>query len=356
MKKLLLLIPFACCGLLANAQITITMADLASGGSMIYQSNDTTPTISVGSTGASQTWNMVALSTDFVDTLNFSNPTWVPDDTTFPASNLVLSFGTNQQYGYLTKNSSGLSLLGNIADNVDIGTGTPTRIVQTNTPAEMLITFPSTYNTSFNSNLTTQAQFYYGQDPGVGVTVDSIRYKSDISKTVLCDAWGNLSTPLGTFAVLRYNELKYQTDSAFGYVNGFGWIFFQEQRDTIVKYTWWSNNIGFPLVEAEMTGLTASVETVKWLQALPAVGIDENSALSARLAYPNPASSLISINTGGAALLEVFDMSGRLVGSETVTKDITQLNLDNYANGLYTYSLSSKEKVKVAQGKFTVAK
>ena len=75
----------------AGAQITITQSDLTGTFTVLHQVNDSTPTVSVGSAGASQTWNMAALNTSYVDTLSFSDLASVPDNTTFPSSNLEIA-------------------------------------------------------------------------------------------------------------------------------------------------------------------------------------------------------------------------------------------------------------------------
>jgi hypothetical protein len=354
MKKYLLLfscLPFAA----ANAQITITSADVAVASNVIYQSVDTMPSVSAGSAGASQSWNMSVLNTHSVDTLGFQNLGWVPDQTTFPTSNLVMQYGYAYQYAYIINNSTGMTTVGSLAE-VDLGNG-PTIIKQVNSPAEKLATFPSTYNTSFSNNFTQTTQFYYGMDPGIGFTVDSVRQVSQIEKTSLCDAWGNITTPLGTFPALRFKEVKASLDSTFGYIAGFGWVPFEGVEDTTETYVWWANGVGFPLVQTEMDRTDGSVARATWLQAMPAVGIDESSAASASIAYPNPASSVITISTLVAAdLATVYDAQGRLVAELSVNNGNVSIGLEDFSAGLYTYSILDKNKGVLSHGKFTVSK
>src|ERR1043165_4026159 len=54
----------------ANAQITITISDIASPTTIINQAQDTMPATSlIGSSGVNQTWNMSSLAQHTIDTL-----------------------------------------------------------------------------------------------------------------------------------------------------------------------------------------------------------------------------------------------------------------------------------------------
>lgn len=358
-KHLLLLTTFVAGAMGMNAQITITTADVVVPNKLIYQSIDTVPTVSAGSAGTSQTWNMSTLQTMTVDTMNFISPSWTGDVTSFPSANLAIQIGYAPQYGYALNSSTGLTALGNRAE-IDFGgsCGGPSVIRQYNTPAEILINFPANYSSSFNNNFVSDATFCFGLDPGIGFVVDSARQKSVVSKTNTCDAWGNITTPLGTFATLRFYEVRYQTDSLFGYISGFGWTFFQETVDSSKKYIWWANSVGFPIVETEVDWTTGAVTRAQWLQALPVTGVNEYASATPVLVYPNPAQDVLNIHLDASKVgsIRIYDIAGRMIEELNVRTDQETINTSKYSNGMYTYSVLGKKNEHLNRGKFTVAK
>ncbi len=357
MKKSLLSIAIVCFGLLsASAQITITTADVAAPSKIIYQETDTLPTISIGAPGAtSQTWNMLALKTGTKDTLSFLNANWVPN-ASFPTANLALKQGYQTNYSYLINSGAGLFSLG-LAASVDFGSGL-TPIKQISSPAEKLMVFPATYNTSFTNNFTTTTPtFYININPGI--QIDSARGKSVVQKTALVDAWGSITTPLGTYNVIRSKEIRINHDTMDALIPPFGWQNgAQKASDSVVTYTWWANGIGFPIVTATMDSTGLGVKSVQWLQSLPITGINEVASSVNVNVYPNPAENELNISIDGLKTesIQVFDITGRLINSYSVQNNYALINTTTFANGIYTYSIIGKENAVLNRGKFTVAK
>jgi hypothetical protein len=229
MKKQLLILSCICLGIVGvNAQITITSADVAIPGHIIYRATDTIHnSVFVGPAGASQTWNFGGLLQPQLDTLSFLAYGWMPNAHFSAASianadsaGLVGKLGWQTAYSYMINSNTGLYTLGNYAMVAPPG-GTPVPANQINTPSETLMQFPATINTTYTNNYTSFANFYVGQTITVGgipFQVDSARQKSIVRKTVLIDAWGNLTTPLGTFPVIRSKETVVRTDSADAFI------------------------------------------------------------------------------------------------------------------------------------------
>ena len=156
----------------------------------------------------------------------------------------------------------------------------------------------------------------------------------------------------------RFEEIKHQTDSIFGYISGFGWTFAQETIDSTKKYTWWANSVGFPLVETTMDWTTGNVSRATWLQALPVTGIYEYTGATEVNTYPNPAQNELNImlNSAEVARVEIFDIAGRYLKKVEVTGDLTSININDYSNGMYIYQVIGKNNSLLNKGKFTVAK
>ncbi len=356
MKKLLLTTSaIVAITLFAKAQITVTTADIASPTKVIYQANDTMPTVSVGSFGTSQTWNMSALNTHSTDTMTFISYAWAPNSN-FSTSNLVAKQGWQNAYVYLTNNASGLTVQGS-SGSQDFGAG-PVTINQINSPSEILMNFPGTYLTAFTNNyMTNTPAFYFGIDPGIGFVIDSVRQHSEVKKTVLVDGWGSLTTPLGTYNVLRAEETIVRYDTTDAYLFGTWNDAILTSADSTTGYSWWANGVGFPLVSIKLDSLS-NIKQTQWLQALPAVGINEQSNATTVLVYPNPAQNQINftVESSKVGAIQVMDITGRMIDYIVVSNDNVAINTSLFANGVYSYALVGKDNVILNRGKFTIAK
>ena len=71
-------------------------------------------------------------------------------------------------------------------------------------------------------------------------------------------------------------------------------------------------------------------------------GVDEthNNALKVAVAYPNPGKDVLNIRTGlKDALVEVYDMNGRLVYRQDVTENVTAINTTDWSEGSYVWKV-----------------
>ena len=359
MKKTLLIISSLLVVITGSkAQITISSNDITIPTHLVYQAIDSVHTgISVGSAGANQTWNMSTLAQSSKDTLTFESYAWAPN-ANFPNANLVIKQGWSAQYQYAVNSSSSLSFPGS-AGILNLF-GYPTQVTQTSTPAEIFVPYPYTYNSSFSNNYKSFAKFYYGHDPGVGIVLDSVRDRITYKKSGVVDAWGSLTTPLGTFNVIRSKETKVKHDTIdVYYVIGLGaWHNdAQDSMDSTTTYTYWANGIGFPLASATMDS-TGAVKSVQWLTTLPALGVSEYTALSNETVYPNPAQNEINFvaDASKQKAIQLFDVTGRLIDTYSVLDEKTTINTSNFANGVYFYSIIGKDNSILTRGKFAITK
>ncbi|MBL0330782.1 MAG: T9SS type A sorting domain-containing protein [Bacteroidetes bacterium] len=364
MKKNLLLSSALLIGALsASAQITITTADVAMPTKVIKQATDNLPTVTEGSAGINQTWNMTALNSSILDSLTFISYSWIPNPN-FPASNLIASAfsGTDTNYIYLTNNATGLTSSGSVA-YTDFGGGSST-VMNKNTPEEVLMSFPGTYlsSTTNNYQVNTPA-FYFNVDPGVGFVIDSARQRAGVKKTLLVDAWGSLTTPLGTYNVLRVKETVIRRDTTdvlisslggWNPVPGFTPLL---AADSTTSYSFWANGVGFPLVSLKLDS-TAAISEAKWLQALPTVGINEQSNATVVNVFPNPAQNQITftVEAQKVASIQILDITGRMIDLIVVNGETVPVNTSILANGVYSYTLVGRDNVILNRGKFTIVK
>jgi hypothetical protein len=85
------------------------------------------------------------------------------------------------------------------------------------------------------------------------------------------------------------------------------------------------------------------------------VGIAENSNAEAISVYPNPGSGLFNVTlNNGPAAVNVFDASGKLIGSYQYESGILQIDGSNWAAGIYT--MQAVSKTAVAQVRLVITK
>jgi hypothetical protein len=173
---------------------------------------------------------------------------------------------------------------------------------------------------------------------------------------VLVDAWGMLTTPLGTYSVLRSKETKITKDSADG-KTALGWRNVLKTKDSTTTYSWWTNGIGYSLATATMDS-TNGVKSVQFLTTIPPTGITELTAAADEKVYPNPAQNEINFVADASKQKEikVYDIAGRLLDAVMVNNTVTTFNTSAYANGIYTYSIIGKDNTVLARGKFVINK
>jgi len=85
------------------------------------------------------------------------------------------------------------------------------------------------------------------------------------------------------------------------------------------------------------------------------VTIAEN--LSEGLVYPNPVSTKINFDLTNYAsdnyTFDIYNACGKRMAHETITQSLNSIDAENFASGIYFYTLRNKEEV-LARGKFIV--
>jgi len=371
MKKIVLFSSLAVFGLAVQAQISIVDTDVAVAGTQFTEATDDNPASSItgGPGGANQTWNFSALNQDDTDTTFFVNADWKEKHEEFPTATIAIyQSSDDSSWQFLSKTPTEINVVGGVeidplGDTLTFGANL------------QFLTFPSTLGTSFTSGpfeLFSQADSF-GIDPdgpGPHALVDSLRVTVSQSIESEMDASGTLTTPFGTFDVLRQNSMEITSGEAEMYADGM-WqplsalliaLIGDQESDTTANYRWWTNdaNVGFPLVEYEYDLATGDpVDGASWLLSQPTVvGIaDEAKAIQAKL-YPNPATEQLTVegaNLAGATF-KMMDLTGKTMVTKTLQSDRNVVSLNNRAQGLYIYSIISPAGETLKQGKVTVLK
>lgn len=351
---------------LATAQITITADDIADVGTSLPRIVNGNPgeTILPGNGGADLSWDFSAFLTEDRDTVRFMEVDSTPYAGEFSNSDVCIRLGSDIDYAYAAYSPNDVKIQGasqyidELEDN----------IVVHFTPEQTIMEFPVTYNSSFNDSYGFTVVQYYGETvtlPGIPfpVMVDSIKIINTTDATNNFDAWGELQTPYGVFNTIRNWRVDYMENQLFAKSNTFGyWIdvtswLGEASTDTVSVYSWWANDVGYPVFEIETDYNTGTIEKASCLEVGNLSAKQFTHSTNHKIsAYPIPANNKITIKSTfkGQALVRIFDMTGSLVKIEKYNSSNTSINVSDLSESLYFYTLLGYDKKEIGQGKFYI--
>ena len=329
-------------------QITLTQSDFPVIDMDALEATDTVPTVIPGGTGV-QTWDFTSIKYQKTDSFKFTNPATLAGASFFPTANIgfkgTLFPGVN---GFFNSNATGLDFLGlyNPAGGFPIIFTSPFKF----------ITAPSIGNTAYSGSYGYTLQFP-PYPPQTGV--DSIRITYVENYTSIMDAWGNVTTQLGTFNCLRQKLEEQSVTQTDGYLTGSGWAPFSTVKDTVIHYRWRNNNFRFAIVEldAKKNGTVIQARRTKSLPVI--TGVHEFNPLSTEVyIFPNPVANEVNVITDSqdASAISIYDAIGRNIYSVKISGSVTTINTSQFDNGTYFYHLSGIGNSVLKSGKFIIAK
>jgi hypothetical protein len=334
---------------MASAQITVGEGDFAMAGENVAISSAVIPgSLSYQQSGANTTW-------DF-STLQYSSQSIIPYLSTVSTG---VEYSTVFGYGSLGAEPANMALnapdvsvnlilyTATFSDVYDFYNITPGSYVQVgwggtveSIPLPTIFSQQDTvYHFPMNFDNTDSC------NSGFTTSFSGIAYYSQTQKRVdTVDGWGMLTTPYGTFPVLRMVTNLYTFDSI--YVDTL-----HEGSSTSTytrQYKWIGNNEQAPLLQIN-TRPHGGQETVTGITyrdsarntAIAPLGADE-FALNV---YPNPAHLFITVsrsgNTGGASLMTITDITGKTILGNPLTQDKQKFDISNLARGIYFVTVTS---------------
>ncbi len=335
------------------SQITINRSHLAVPNQKVIQAYDTLPHV-LAASGPNQTWDFTDLDADIVDSMRFAVQSWYPGYTNFPKANMALIYYDDESYiNYMSINDSNMTFYG----DYDVTSSSA------NNYEYRLVTFPSTYNTTFtSSNVFQGPAFELGFDPdssGPLPFVDSIMISFQLTTKSTMDGWGTMKTPLGNFPALKQTARDIQSPTVKMFTNGM-WVTVPQvlidlldlqipTADTSYSVNFWTNNatVGFPLIQYTYVQGEASASNFIWLMANLSSSSITSSKLNNSAAYPNPVrESLTVICPVANAHLALFDMNGQMVMEQEVNGK-SLVSVQHLANGLYMLQLTDSSNGKI---------
>ena len=335
MKRFLFLSLIVAFAYNVNAQITISSMNLVVGDS-IFQATDTTfKTELIAAGGADLSWDFSGLLEHNRDTIAPIDPTETDHADGFTNSNLA--FGTPEMAGYMQNNTNEYVNLGfgGYVEQIDAD------VLMVYSDPDSIIDFPMNYGDSRDVDA-------YGTT-NLTVQGNDVRLSQSIFRTQEIDAWGKVTTPKGTFDVIRVNEYLIQIDSVFVII--YGTESYQEDYssfDTSYNYTFYtteaSHNFNkYPLLEVQYDNDADTIIQSKWLTYEEnAENVTELFNSEAISVYPNPSSDIVNIVTNEKiSSVNIYNTEGKIV--KTSSKN--QIQVSDLPASIYFIEVKTKHNL-----------
>lgn len=235
------------------SQITLTGADLPQGENAYLINVDTIYDVDISApSNLEQNWDFSFLQTHYYRYAVYSTAGEANHNgASFPNSNLYaygyawaygglagsipMDFGT-KGYMYFSSDNSGLKIVGFVDE---FSTGNEP-IVQE--PDELLLGIPVSLDSIYNNDASWSVHFNSNSSDY------DTSYTVYIHKTLTCDAFGSITTPAGTFEVLRIHENFIKTDTIRITYWGYEVDKFSLNTDTLNNYHFWESGRGYPVM------------------------------------------------------------------------------------------------------------
>ncbi|PHI21634.1 hypothetical protein CEQ90_02145 [Lewinellaceae bacterium SD302] len=203
------------------------------------------------------------------------------------------------------------------------------------------------------------------EDLGVADGIDSVRFRTEIERTDLVDAYGTAQLGTESWDVLRERreEIRGVTVEAYNFILGWQDITqaivlglpqvgeLLEEQDTVITYTLWSNESVDPIAvfEVEMEGEEEVVTGMVYI-AVEGTSSTQETSLAANQVkmFPNPARNISTFQATGLSSgqyeLRIHSTIGRKLYSQQFnvvggSELRSEVDVSQFQSGVYLYSL-----------------
>lgn len=289
--------------------------------------------INTTQTGANTTWNFINIPTNGVQSsATYISPAGQSGALNFPTANLCLVTQTliNEDIVavYLRKDNNGVGIVGQYV----LQQGTE-NITNFSSRLELLRT-PFTFNSTFNSPITAE------------ITVSTTSFTRQGQQTLVCDGYGTLILPTGTFN----DVLRIRTTQDYGdFFMGTEFLSYE-----VDAYSWVRASTGETLLGKSNLSIDTGQEVNTGLILNTTNNINELFNDNSLTMFPQPTNDILNFNIinekNEAIYVSVYDLSGKeviknqqvnlAIGVSTNQIDVSSLNA-----GLYLISFTDGSKV-----------
>jgi hypothetical protein len=332
MKKVVVLAALFTVGY-SLTQVTINANNFIGASDVVQMGYDENPSITHTVSGPNQTWDYGELNDSGTDFIALGSADWFSGASNFPTANL----GTEDENGFqvfFRKSAEAFDALGVYGDLFDNGTNTAFAFQ----PYQRQIAFPSTYGSTFNNTSqisVTVTDLEFGDSAVVTVTTN---------RTATIDAWGSMTTPFGTFNVLRQHILDNTTQNIIVYALGFP-ILNETESAITHTYNFLSDaaNAKYLLLQYQYDPETEMMTAVEWQMSAPVANLAVDKPAQAPELYPNPTSDSFQIaHLPKNAKISIVDNSGKTVMTVSNVNEGQAFSTTELSAGTYVVLVQSK--------------
>lgn len=344
----------ACLSGFSQTQITIDQGDMPSAGDMPRVSTaDTLVAVDPTPTGANYSWDFSNLKPQFQQVDSFIGRSDLPFTLLFTVSSKAdiaryIRTSTDSLPIGGVSFSGGYQIYDKTAtDYNDMGQATLLNgllpIFLEKDPVDVVHRFPLNY---MDTDSGYSQAILDLQIPGLG----SIYIQQDRVRESEVDGWGTLTTPYGTFDVLRVRSEIMGEDSIM-----FDTLFnFSVPSIPTVEYKWLAKGMDIPVLQINTTafGGMEVVTQVRYQDSLrsevPTLGLEDKLDPLVVHTFPNPVNESLHIQIpdlrGQTAQIRLFDLQGRLV-SQSETRGLNvELSMSHLATGHYVLEITTIDR------------
>lgn len=356
MKKIFTAL-LACMALHHVQAQTITSANFPNIGEIWVEFIDTTGSlITIGPTGAGQTWNYgTSFNVGDTSAVNFrplsDAPAYMGLQSTFSNADLMVLNDLNDSAATVFEsNSTGFYLDGFYDQGlfVDAQLGINQNYIDFN-PNRLFIPAPFAINDTRNNNARFGLNFTFS-----GIAINA---RTTFVQSFEADGSGTLTTPLGTFNnVLRIKEYTYAADTTT-YTPP---LIAEEINyyDTTITYQFVHANSHCLLMTVSVDPISLQVTQASYYDPIFAVGNEETNSIPVSI-YPNPAGEEFYLNhIRNNSTIQIFDVTGKLIKNQYLggMESNIKMNTAEMPAGFYFFSISNTKNGNYFNGKFEVVK
>jgi hypothetical protein len=337
MKKLILLSAFAFASILsAKAQHVMSAINNPTAGSTDIQEQDTVPSVTPGSAGSNQVWDLSSIQSRNSLSTQYVSPSTTAKASKFPTANVALNSGN--QTTYYTSDVNGFTGVGaifTIPNDTNL-------IILKGHPNEKIFKYPSAFQSSFHDSSVFSGSAYYGKSYN-GQQIDSVRVTNTTVSDTQYDGYGKVTTPNNTFNnALREKKYSKNTTKIEVYIK-FGqfdiWQPFSNKKTKSNTYSWYTDNqfAVASITETIDSNNVAKVTLAQYFNGVTGIASLNNKNIKIST-YPNPAINEVNFvfNDASAISLDVYNVIGEKMETLVFSNSSNvKLNTSAYATGLY---------------------
>jgi hypothetical protein len=375
MKKLLTLLALALSTGWLSAQITIAAADyFPEAGDTLKTAVDVAPdAIEITPPGGPYEWDFSGLAISLEQETVYRPASEGNAAADFQNAELFTAGGAGGET-YYNVSANAFEVLGfNGPDPAGVGVETLFKFTSPIPERHAPLTFVA----SFASSSSVLVPFSTDAIPGaiidsLGIPFlpDSIRVRVTTQRSDLCDAYGKLTIPGGTYDVLREKRTEFRETRVDAKVPIFGWQdvtdlilaggnFEGLGKDTVITYNFFSKEAKEAIAVVTMDNSGSTVQQVRFKNNGVLSDVNDLAAGSPSVfVSPNPIASEVKFElknfTPGNYALQIFNANGAVVLTKNIRLNSEQtesLDLSSLGSGQYFYRILNEKNTLQTSGK-----